>query len=451
MDLTPIVPVSPDDQYDALSEQLAPRLREVLEAAGPGHRLRVTTLPEPVMERLAVALDGDRWLVRVLREQPTKPYEATAATIIRLRDHAESPVLVFFPPGPRTASEDSLDIATFTELSLATMAQSLSDVLVERLGEPLRGDIREVLKHLAEVRQIRHPDEQVNYLLTVLKNGGTREAAGAAIYTFGLVPDFALFTRGSATTLNRLSRNRQKCDKLADVNQPLQRRLHALGLKPDTLQQLLFHFFRLRHTEEPRLWGQQVACEATCRHVSFDRWEFADAEDDGELRVILDPLNLPRQQADEVSGADRMSVLNVTGKDPLKVAFRSVPNPSQAPSWKNWRVQILAIGEGAATVAWESNSYPKPAGGRLAKVRRSIKTKDLESLDEGTYFARVDAYDAEGVLLTTPQRIDPKEESSRAENESEPFLVVREEVVIDDPDVRSTFVPSVLAAWLEVR
>jgi hypothetical protein len=140
--LTPILPASPEDQYDALSEQLAPQLRNVLEVAGPGHRLRVTTLPEPVMERLAVVLNDQRWLVRVLNEEPSKPYEATAATIIRLRDHAETPVLVFFPPGPRTASEDSLDIATFTELSLATMAQSLSDVLADRLQEPLRGEVR---------------------------------------------------------------------------------------------------------------------------------------------------------------------------------------------------------------------------------------------------------------------------------------------------------------------
>lgn len=443
-----VTPASADDQYDALSEQLAPKLREVLEAAGPGHRLRVTTLPEPVMERLAVALDNPRWLVRIVSEQPSKPHQATAATIIRLRDHAEAPVLVFFPPGPRTASEDSLDIATFTELSLASMAQSLSDVLLERLDESLRADVREVMKHLAEVRQIRHADEQVDYLLTVIKNGGTREAAGGAIYLFGLVPDFGLFTRGSANTLNRISRNRQKCDKLSDVNQPLQKRLRGLSLKPDTLQQSLFHFFRLRHTEEPRVWGRVIACDAACSALSFDRWEFVDAEEGSELRIVLDSLGLPRQLADEVAGADRMPVLNVTGRDPLKLVFRSVPNPSQAPAWKHWRVQLLAIGEGGATVAWESNSFPKPAGGRLAKIRRSIKGKDLESLDEGTYFLRVDAYDAEGTLLTTPRRIDPKDEGSRAENESEPFLVVREEVVIDEPDIRATFVPSLLAVWL---
>src|SRR5262249_5698239 len=151
-----------------------------------------------------------------------------------------------------TASEDSLDIATFTELSLATMAQSLSEVLLERLAEPLETEVREVLKYLSEIRQIRHADEQVEYLLTVLKNGGTREAAGAAIWTFGLIPDFSLFTRGAGSLLTWVSRNREKCEKLLDVNQPLQKRLRALGLKPGTLQQPLFHFFRLRHTEEPR-------------------------------------------------------------------------------------------------------------------------------------------------------------------------------------------------------
>lgn len=446
--LDPFLPASPDDQYDALSEQLAPRLKGVLESAGPGHRLRVTTLPEPVMERLAAVLDDPRWLVRVLNEEPSRPFEATAATIIRLRDHAQVPVLVFFPPGPRTASEDSLDIATFTELSLASMAQSLSAVLLERLTEPLRGEVREVLKYLGELRDIRHPNEQVNYLLSVLKNGGTREAAGGALYHFGLVPDFKLFTRGPASTLNWVSRNRQKCDKLSDVNQPLQKRLRALGLKPGTLEQALFLFFRLRHTEEPRVWGRQIACDPASRPLSFDHWEFSDAENDGELRLILDPLNLPRQTADEVSGADRMPVLNVTGNDPLKVAFRSIPSPTQVPSWTHWRVQILALGDDGATLAWESNGFPKPSGGRLAKVRRSIKMNDLAALDEGTYFLRVDAYDAAGALLTTPLRVDPRDERSRAENESEPFLVVRDAVVIEDVDVRATFVPSLLAAWL---
>src|SRR5580700_320257 len=96
-DLLPIVPATSDDHYRALAEQLAPRLQAVLESAGPGHRLRVTTLPEAVMDRLASTLDDPRWLVRVLNERPSRPFEATAATIIRLRDHVSAPVLVFFP------------------------------------------------------------------------------------------------------------------------------------------------------------------------------------------------------------------------------------------------------------------------------------------------------------------------------------------------------------------
>jgi len=205
-----------------------------------------------------------------------------------------------------------------------------------------------------------------------------------------------------------------------------------------------------RHSSPParRPRQSQTSWPAHHRYLSFDHWDFSDAEDDSELRIVLDPLNLPRQLADEVAGADRMSVLNVTGREPLKLVFRSVPAPAEVPASKHWRIQLLAVGGEGATVAWESNSYPKPAGGRLAKIRRSIKTRDLESLEEGTYFLGVDAYDSEGALLTKPRRIDPKDEASRVENESEPFLVVREEVVIDESDVRATFAPSLLAVWL---
>ena len=446
-DLDSIVPASPEDQYAALTEQLVPLLRHELQEAGPGHRLRVTTLPDSVMERLAVALEDPRWVVRVLNERPTKPFQATAATIIRYRDHADAPVLVFFPPGPRTASEDSLDIATFSELSLASMVQRLSDVLLGRLEEPLRDEVREVLRYLAEVRQMRHLDEQVNYLLTVVKNRGSREAAGAAIYTFGLVPDFRLFTRGPTTTLTWLSRNLQKCDKLSDLSQPLQKRLRSLGAKQGT-QQSLFRFLRTHHAEEPRLWARQIACDVSNRGLSFDCWEFADSNEGSELRLILDPLDLPKQQTDEVSGAERMPVLNITGKDPLKVVFRSLPSPSQVPSWKSWRVLILALEDGDSTVVWESNNYPKPAGGQRARMRRAIRIKDLDMLEEGTYFLRVEAYDSEGALLTAKRRLESEDENSRSENESEPFLIVREEVVIDDPSFRALFVPSLLAAWL---
>ena len=49
-------------------------IRAALAAAGPGHCLRVTSLPESVMATLATALHGEGHLVRVLVSQrPTRP------------------------------------------------------------------------------------------------------------------------------------------------------------------------------------------------------------------------------------------------------------------------------------------------------------------------------------------------------------------------------------------
>ena len=123
-------------------------------------------------------------------------WKATATKLIELRNVLEKPLLVFIPPGLRTAAEDSLDIATFTELPLASLAQDLVSVLLERLSEPLGTDIRAVLTHLREQRHVRNTDEEVDFLVTVFKNGATAAAAGGALYTFRLLPDFrALLAR----------------------------------------------------------------------------------------------------------------------------------------------------------------------------------------------------------------------------------------------------------------
>src|SRR5580700_8061916 len=99
--------------------------------------------------------------------------KTTATKLIELRNVLEKPLLVFIPPGLRTAAEDSLDIATFTELSLAALAQDLVEGLLLKLSEALRTQVVGMLGHLRELHRIRNSDEEVDYLLTVLKNGAT--------------------------------------------------------------------------------------------------------------------------------------------------------------------------------------------------------------------------------------------------------------------------------------
>lgn len=448
MALATLQPAGASELYALLIDQMQPRLLRALDEAGSGQRLRVTTLPEPVMDGLCERLQGDpRWVARVLgSSNEAGPWRATATKLIELRNALEQPLLVFIPPGLRTAAEDSLDIATFTELSLAALADDLVDVLLERLEPSLRAQVVEVFAHLRAEGHVKNRDEEVEFLLTIARNGGEAAAAGGALYVFGLLPDFQLFTRGSPVFW--LSKNIKAVEQLAD-GQPLQTAILRLPIKPETVQPALFGFLRTQRRANVSEWARRIATEATLRSLALDQWDFADSGEADELRLVAEPLSLPRQTEDQIAGAAQLRILNLEGKEPLKVGLRCIPAPSQAPSWKSWRVQILSVRDGVPTVAWESNGFPKPQ--KHVKVTRSIKVADLQSLEEGTYYVRVDGYDTDGALLThAPRRVDASDPTSRAENETERFLVVRGAEGVEPDEVRATFAASLLDAWVRV-
>src|SRR5690242_20550119 len=98
--LAALQPAGQAELYALLVEQMRPRLLRALEEAGKGQRLRVTTLPEPVMDGICAALQGDpRWVARVLAgASAAVGWRATATKLIELRNVLEEPLLVFIPP-----------------------------------------------------------------------------------------------------------------------------------------------------------------------------------------------------------------------------------------------------------------------------------------------------------------------------------------------------------------
>jgi hypothetical protein len=205
-----LTPITNDDLYVLLAEQLLPQITAALDAAGPGQRLRVTTLPVPVMERLCGALQPRQTSrAYVLAKDPSgATWRASSTKLIELRNVLKEPLLVFIPPDLRTAAEDSLDIATFTELALRNVTDDVRGALLERIAEPLRARVAAALKYVQTERILQNSDEAVDYLLTVVRNGATIEAAGAALYCFGLVPDLSAFKETAIE--RRLSRNAVK-------------------------------------------------------------------------------------------------------------------------------------------------------------------------------------------------------------------------------------------------
>jgi DNA phosphorothioation-dependent restriction protein DptH len=443
-------PCTPEYLYKFLREQLLPPVRSSLEIAEGGQRIRITTLPGPVMEDLCEALQGDdRWVARVLvGTTPNRAWMATATKLIELRNTLTKPLMIFIPPGLRTAAEDSLDIATFRELSLSTsVTNELIAALVQQVPPPLVPSVSDILTHVRREKWARNDDELVNYLLTVNLNGSTSEAVGGALFVFGLIPHFSL--AGQSNIPYWLSRNRKMQQVLSDLRQPIQTRITQLPLEPSTIQPTLFAFLRERAAQDPRAWTAEIACNADYQALSLDHWPFIESADDTQLRIRLEPLTLPMQSADDVGGTTPLPVLNLDGKDALKISFRAIPAPPEVPVWKTYRIQLVLVDGDQPTVVWESNGFKKPA--TRQKVNRTIKPGDLQSLEEGTYFARVDAYDQDGALLTQPRKIDPVDTNSRSENESEYFLVVREGVEVVAPAPRAIDLYSFAACWVEAN
>ena len=119
MTATPMTDLTADALADAIAGAALPVLRTALQKAKPRHRARVTDLPLAAMVRACAAMqDAPDFVARMLANTPSTPYEVTATKLIELRNGLDKPLLVFLPPGLRTAAEDSLDVATFQEISL---------------------------------------------------------------------------------------------------------------------------------------------------------------------------------------------------------------------------------------------------------------------------------------------------------------------------------------------
>ncbi len=294
---------TPADLYAVLSEQAVPGVREALERAGPGQRLRITSLPQSVMEQLCAALQNDdRWVTRILVSgTPSHPWETTATKAIELRNRLVEPLLVLVPPELRTVAEDSLDIATFTELSFTELNRAVAEALLAQLPDELRVKVDDALSYLRLQKIVRNADQEVDYLLTVARSGCTSAVAGASLFVFGLIPDYELFNQTSVRFW--LSRNERVRAELADIRRPLQERISQLPLKPDTIQKDIFFFLRERHTEDSTSWAAAIAGSPNFQHLSLNNWPFNDSTEETELRLIVDPLNLPLQKPDEVGGA----------------------------------------------------------------------------------------------------------------------------------------------------
>ena len=455
----------------ALERVLMPRLATMLRTRGPGHCMRVSDLDLEVMVRLCqqlrVQVPGAQVYVLSDGRRTSIPADlaVTSTKLVELRNPLADntlrpPLLVFIPSDLRAAAEDSFGVATFEEVSLGDAYGELGKLLLAEVPNGLRPTLAEVLRRI-EVAPWPCADSVAvaRYLLTVKLNDYDRDAAGAALFELGLVPDFELLTDVARASL-RVSRNLETVRTLTWSGKSERGRVVELGLSERAFRTQLANFLADIGLEEPRLWTRCIATERENWKFSFHRWKFDEDEGwpDASFVEVVE-TSLPKVGDDEddekLSRLIGQQYLPV-GKKGLKrfsVTFRADPHPAKVQGLARFSAQVVSqegglVGLVKNVAAWKSS-----------KDRATVTFTKLGSIDweEGWHFVRIQPLTADGdPIPLLDERGEPLSpvgtDAVHRPNESDLFYVVPEGEIDEPPPQRA--VPrddSLVHAWKRLQ
>ena len=112
-------------------------------------------------------------------------------------------------------------------------------------------------------------------MLAVKLNEFDRDAAGAALFELGLVPDFELF-KDLPSAPDRVMRNVECVRKSTWSNKSERGRVFELELKDRAFRTEFANFVADAGLEDPRVWTRRIVAERQHWNLAFHRWQFED-------------------------------------------------------------------------------------------------------------------------------------------------------------------------------
>jgi len=398
-----------------LAEAVRETIVQHLAEAQPGHCLRISTLPEAVMHDLCAELNANHSTADIVLlmgpwQQPREPWQVSATRLIELRNAEVRPLLVFVPPGIKTAAEDSFDVSTFVEMDLGAIPTRIRRRLRARLPEELQWLTDRAIDYLGDIERLITDDDVVRYYLTILHNqtedsdiSDVSEIAGGSIYQLHLVPDFHLYEVPDRIK-QRLSRNAEALRTLVESLRPLLGRIHELKLKAGTIQADLYTFLRSQTLDTVSMWGATIAADPALRHLAFEQWQFeGEILERDRLLLYVDDLDLPKRDPEAPVGSDNPRYLDVKRATRVRIKWTTDPKPLAVQDLGYFRIEIVSTEPAGGAIAWESKNIPV---GKSTRNSRSKSLKVTEFRDQfgepeadGLYFFRVRAYSTTGDIL----------------------------------------------------
>ena len=429
----------------AVEDLLLPSLAEALRGREPGHCMRVSDLGPELMLALARGLrrQAPSVNVYVLAEGAAAAEDdlhVSSTKLVELRNplpdgSLRPPLCVFLPPNLQTSAEDSFGRATFEEFEVDDAYESLRGRVLERVPSSLQGYVRDLLQHLRERRwSWAGAAAQIRYLLCARANGNDGEAFGGALYELGLVPDFKLFD-DPATAYGRVCKNLDCVVRLTDADASALGRVLDLDLVNKGLRRRLAEYLMETGIDDPVAWTSRIVLDRRNWDLSFDKWEFGSEIAPDRVRFERVETDLPVVTEDEARD-DRLAdlvgqqVLAPKERRKLGVVLEVDPHPRQVRGLDHFTVQIVAKEAGPVGASRKVKVW-KPARTHATVSLLMLNRVDFE---EGWHHVRVLAWTADG----DPIPIDePADQGGRRSNESEPFYVVRDAELENEPPQRS--------------
>ena len=432
----------PHELNTELERALLPRFTILLSNRGPGHCMRVSDLDLEVMvhlcQQLRSQVTGAHVYVLSDGRRASVPTDlaVTSTKLVEFRNPLPDntlrpPLLVFIPNDLRAAAEDSFGVATFEEIALDDVYTDLGQRLLAEVPNGLRPIIAEVFRGLeAAAWPFADTVAVARYLLTVKLNDYDRDAAGAALFAFGLVPDFELFKEPAHVPI-RLSRNLDKVKALTWSGKSERGRVLELGLSNRAFRALLANFVAEVGLEDPRRWTRRIVTEREHWQLSFHHWRFDEeaSQPDG-IFIEVQEATLPRVGDDEDS--ERLSRLIgqqylPVGKKGLKqfaITFQTDPLPNKVQGLARFSVQVVSQETGPVGLV------------KNVAVRKSSKKRTTATLaklgkvdwEEGWHFVRILPLTIDGdpipLLGETGDPLPHPVDGTRQPNESDLFYVL---------------------------
>src|SRR5215475_660513 len=396
-----------------LERVLIPRLAAMLHTRGHGHCMRVSDLDLEVMvhlcQQLRSQIPGAQVYILSDGHRASIPSDLTVTStkLVELRNPCADnilrpPLLVFIPSDLRAAAEDSFGVATFEQVSLGDAYRELGKLLLADVPNGLRPTIAEVLRRIeATAWPFADAIAIARYLLTIKLNDYDRDAAGAALFELGLVPDFELFTDLARASL-RVSRNLEKVRTLTWSGRSERGRVVELGLSERAFRTQLANFLAEIGLEEPRVWTRCIATERENWQFSFHRWKFDEDEAQPDA-IFVEVVETSLPKVGDDADDEKLSRLIgqhylPVGKKGVKrfsVTFRTEPHPTKVQGLARFSAQVVSqegglVGLVKNVTAWKSS-----------KDRATVTFTKLGSIDweEGWHFVRIQPLTADGDLI----------------------------------------------------